>query len=276
VTLPAPILDQVVEHLINREKGKPKGHYPSSAYKCTRQQWYSWKEVPTSNPISAAGALRMFFGKAKHEGFTNILKEMQMDMIDEVNDTKHFDGLKYPIRYRVDHLRKDANIGIAGGEVKSTFGRGVVQIQETGKPRDHDIPQIVTYAKCSEIYGWNLIYFGTDTAYYTEFLCAYDPEDDAFHAVQQKNGETYTHHIYPGFAEVYDRFKAVEIAIKLDNPPARPYQLCIKNGEAKTKFQHNRMEYKSHWFCSYCDWRDHCWAEYLAKDGIWYGEERIG
>ena len=274
---PEPILDKIVDHLINREHTKPKGHYPSSAYKCVRQQWYSWKEIPITNPISAAGMLRIQYGISIHEGFIKIMKDMGFDMLDEMNGQVHVPGLEYDIRYRVDLLLATKDSGMMGGEVKSTYGRGVVELQEKGEPREHDLPQVVTYAYCTKILWWYLIYLGRDTAYYTEFLLHYSLDQDTLTTYQVKNGEMLHSTQHDNMMkDVINRFKWTETAIKDNMPPEREFKLAVKNGEAKTKFQNNKVEYRSSWQCQYCGWQSECYKSTLGHEGMWYGEERIG
>jgi len=266
VNLPNPLLDNIVTYLINKEQEKPKGHYPSSAYKCIRQMWYKWNEIPTTNPITAAAALRMQYGISIHEGFAKILKDMDYDMLEEMKGEKHISGLVYPIRYRVDFLFAGKDHTTVGGEIKSTFGRGVKELQDTGKPREHDLPQLVTYAYCTEIPWWILVYLGRDNAYYTEFYCHYSFENDTLTTYQAKDGKIIYQEQYDNMmSEVIARFKMTEDTIQEKEPPPKEFWLAIKNGQAKRDFQHNKVTYKSDWQCSYCNWCDLCWAEELKK-----------
>jgi len=274
--IPAPILDDVVEYLVNRSKEPPQKHYPSSAYKCIRQQYYNWTGVPISNPITAAAAFRIQFGISIHEGFGQIMRDMGCDMVDEMKGQIQVDGLKYPMSFRVDVLRAGEDNTVIGNEFKSTYSQGIIRIQESGSPRDHDLPQIACYAYCTGIEWWELDYLGRDSAYYTSFMCHYEKDRDVMTVYQVKDGTILHSEEHGGYmAEIVSRLQELERAIEDKELPDRPYKMVFKNGEPKAKVQHNKVEYKSDWQCSYCPWMNTCWAEFMGRDGIWYGEDRI-
>jgi hypothetical protein len=57
----------------------------------------------------------------------------------------------------------------------------------------------------------------------------------------------------------------LEVSVYAKTIPDREYQVAIKNGEIKDKFQKEKIEYKSDWQCRYCSYANNCWKEELIK-----------
>jgi len=246
------IINTIDEHLLQQENRVRERHYPSDVTKCLRQLFYNWTGEEKSNPIEAGALWKMKAGDALHEMIIDIMQESGYDIISEVAGKQSIDGLRHVLSYRIDGLFAKG-IDTIGIEIKTSFGRGIKEIQKTQQPKDNDIAQVVMYMELADIKEYHLVYFGRDNAYRTEFL--FQMKDDGIYYNGKKSSIT--------FDGLIQRLVILEKHIKDNEIPSREYKVAIKNGEIKEKFQKNKVEYKSDWQCRYCQWRDRCWKQYV-------------
>lgn len=217
-----------------------------------RKLYYKWTNEPVSNPINAGGLWKMEMGKAIHTQINKILRDMGLDVISEIGGRKYISGLKYPISYRVDNVIMEDGIKV-GVELKTKYGRGIVEIKKNGQPLENDINQVCLYMSLSGINKWYLIYVGRDNAYRTQFnMSLYDWE----YSIDNNK-------INFNLDDLIRKLRELEVFVKTKIIPDRDFQVAIKNGEIKKKYQKDKVEYKSDWHCMYCQWRDLCWQEFL-------------
>jgi len=145
------------------------------------------------------------------------------------------------------------------------FGRGIVNIQKTGKPKIDYLKQIFIYSEIFQITKWLHPYIGRDSGYRTEFEVLRVPEG------LQVGNDLYRF----SFDDVVSKLKRIEKAVETKNIPNREKKQLIHGGGFHALRQRNKIQYKSDWECGYCSWRDTCWQEYLSKSGLWYGEEKV-
>ena len=157
-------------------------------------------------------------------------------------------GLKYPLKGRIDDLFIDEDGELAGIEAKTSYGRGIVEIQKLNKPKQDDLNQVIVYMTCNpEIKRFYIVYFGRDNAYRTQFII--EQYDNLEH----------------DFNNLIQRFYNLESYIDAKILPDREYQVAIKKGEIKKQFQKDKIIYKSMWCCMYCSYRRLCWKNQLIK-----------
>ena len=251
------LIDQIDNYLIQKEKRKREAYYPSEVNKCIRQLYYRWTDTAESNPITPGAMWKMRIGDAIHDMIHEYLKSSGLEIIPEVSFEKDI-GLKYPLRGRIDDLFIDEDQEMAGIEAKTSYGQGIIRLQKAG-PRSDDLNQVKVYLHCSEVKRFYMIYFGRDNAYRTQFVI--EQYDNLEH----------------DFLNLMQRFYLLEDYLKLKVLPDRPYQVAIKKGEIKDKFQHKKVIYKSAWCCMYCSFKNHCWKEVIkkSKGKMYYGETEI-
>ena len=235
------LIDQIDNYLIKKEYHKREAYYPSEVNKCIRQLYYKWTETKESNPITSGALWKMRIGNAIHDMIHEYLLASGMEIVPEVSFKKNI-GLKYPISGRIDDLFIDKDGELAGIEAKTSYGRGIVEIQKSNKPKQDDLNRVIVYMACNlEIKRFYIIYFGRDNAYRTQFIIErYDKLEDDFNKLIQ-------------------RFDDLEEALKCKVIPFREFKVAIKNGEIKDKFQKDKIEYKSDWQCRYCQFMNYCW-----------------
>jgi len=252
----------------NRNK-KRESHYPSDISACKRQLYYKWTDEPVSNPVTAGGMLKMKMGTAIHDIVPNLLELAGLESVPEIAVKKSTSYLKYPISGRIDNLfiiPGTDSLGVI--EVKTSYGAGVKALQKTGKPRESDANQLLTYLWLEPTLAKGiLIYIGRDNGYRTEFEV--DRDNDKVECI------------------IVNKLKDLERRVFLrsalqgytdDQLPDREYSVAIKNGEIKDKYQKDKVVYKSMWNCEYCSYESICWKEIVekSKGKMFYGEREVG
>ncbi|MBE3087994.1 MAG: hypothetical protein IMZ71_02605 [Chloroflexi bacterium] len=271
------ILPIVEGYLLDEEHRMRQSHYASDANACRRQLWYSWKNAEQSNPPTAGALLKMKMGSAIEFIVEQALKwGMEKGMISDYVEQAYVDvnlGLKYPLHMRCDFLVVPA--GSADGqeiiEVKSSFGRGIVEIQRTGTPKEDNLVQCFLYLlhKAPRV---TLVYFGRDNGYRTEFQlgleeAGIDADQNTWKTLTV-NGKVWDPEKYR-MSAIREKFAGIERMIEMDETPERDYIVAIKNGaiaeqaNGSNEYTYQKVRYKGDWQCNYCRWRDRCWAEAL-------------
>lgn len=216
-------------------------HYPSDISACKRQLYYKWVEEPISNPITSGGLLKMRMGTATHDIIPGLLELAGLESVSEITTRLTPPTLQYPISGRIDNLFIVPNTGGLGViEVKTSYGAGVKALQKTGKPREGDENQVLTYLYLEpSIEIGILLYIGRDNGYRTEFIIKRD--DGKIHNI------------------IINKLRDLETKVKNRMIPDREYQVAIKNGEIVRKYQKDKVVHKSDWQCTYCGYVDTCW-----------------
>ena len=181
------LIDQIDNYLIKKEYHKRNAYYPSEVNKCLRQLYYKWTEEPESNPITPGALWKMRIGDAIHNMIHDYLLESGMEIVPEVSFKKDI-NLKYPISGRIDDLFIDKDGELSGIEAKTSYGRGIVNIQKSRNPKQDDLNQVIVYLYCNpSIKRFYMIYFGRDNAYRTQFIIErYDKLEHDFNNLIQR------------------------------------------------------------------------------------------
>lgn len=260
------IINSIDAYLLKREHRQRESHYPSDISDCMRKLYYKWTNEPESNPITASGLWKMEMGKAIHKQFNKWLEDAGFDVIDEIGGKKQIDGLRYPISYRVDNviMEDGKEVGI---EIKTKYGRGIVDIEKNRQPQENDINQVCFYIYLSGINKWYLIYVGRDNAYRTQFeISRYDWE---------YNIDNNKINFAPN--DLIEKLTWLEHYVEVKQLPGRDFNVIIKNGEIKKQIQKDKIVYKSDWQCNYCQWLDICWQDKLNNgEAILYPPQKEG
>lgn len=251
------LIDAIDRYLLTYERRPRLHHYASDVLSCKRKLWYKWMDAEESNPIRAGVMWKMRIGDSLHEMITGFLRDAGFELVPEVADKKNIIGLLYPISYRVDLLFRDEDGVIAGVDYKTSYGRGITEMQKSGMPKDEHLAQIIVYMECAEIERFYLLYLGRDNAYRTQFVI--DWRGDRLCC----NGSPIPESLH--FDALINRLAALECALAANLLPSRDYLVAIKNGEIRDKFQHENVEYKSAWQCRYCVFKDNCWRDVVAQ-----------
>lgn len=250
------IIDKIDDHLTKENDRKRENHNAYDIAACMRQLFYKWVSEPATNPITAGGYWKMRAGNKLHDLIYEFFKEMDWEVLTEVGSKKKLPELEHDISYRVDCMYT-----VPGSdewtiiEVKSSYGNGIRALQRSGEPKESDIMQILLYMHLENISKGVLLYVARDDGYRMEFHLELK---DGILYVDNKPTE-YT------FQKILDKLVQLEEHLKEVNLPDRDYKVAIKNGEIKKKFTKNKVDYKSDWNCSYCQWCDMCWEYEIEK-----------
>jgi len=259
------IIKKLDEYLLDRDRRHSDSHHPSAALECLRKMYYKRTVAVESDPIGAGSLWKMEIGNSIHAMITRFLEESGFDTIEEVAFKKYIDGLEHPISGRVDNLFVDEDDNVAGIEIKTSFGRGIADIQRRGEPKEEHLYQTALYLYCTDISRFYLVYIGRDNAYRTQFI------------IEKIKDQIFVNNVQTNlsFELCTLQFEKLELLMKENKTPPRQYDACIVNGVFKDKFQHEGEMYKSDWQCNYCQYKTKCWSETLDKEGKFLGEEKI-
>lgn len=251
------IINEIDNYLLNREFGRSekKSHYPSEVMDCRRKLYYRWIGKSHSNPISAGSIWKMEIGKSLEKMISEFLEKKGLDLITNQKFSLENNKLISPIHGELDVLFVDDG-DLSGIEVKTSFGRGIVEIQKTQDPKIEHIAQVLIYKEALNIKKFYLIYVGRDNAYRTQFL---------FENINDKlccNGKP----VKLTFDDIIDRYSEVEKFVEKQQEPERDFMAAIKNNEIKEKYQKNNVEYKTDWHCRYCAYQQSCWEDEIKMD----------
>jgi len=249
-------------------------HHPSGVLSCNRQIFYKWCNIPKTDIETPGNLLKMKMGDIIHEWVYTALKSKGLKLIIENEDNdgngkEIFDcRLKYPFKFKTDARFVDEHNIASIIEVKSSFGRGVKDIQLNG-PKDTMIAQVVLYMKFENVNRAYFIFIGRDNGYRTQHVVDLLPEGGFIVDGRKpiKCNERYNMIIegkkYPiTYTNIIKKLVVFEGYYEKNIIPPRDYMVAIKNGEIK-EFIHQKVKYKPDWQCSYCQWKTHCWQEEL-------------
>jgi len=270
------ILNDFDKWLIDEENYQKKSHYASNVNGCRRQQYYQWIDEDKSNPNTPGGILKMKFGFAMEDIFEKFLKssiekKTPIDgkiLISFESGWKYsyeIEGLKNPITCKLDFVLYFEDGTAEAVEVKSMFGRGIVNIAKKQEAKLSYLDQIFVYIHLTPFKRFNHPYFGRDNGYRTEFEVREHEKGIEVIYTTMEGKERAKIYEYD-FDKLVERLKDVESAVDIGIVPERDFLVAIKNGEIKDQgFQYQKVKYTSDWQCNYCEWRDFCWAEILPK-----------
>jgi hypothetical protein len=154
-----------------------------------------------------------------------------------------------------------------GLEIKSSFGRGIADIQHNHRPKPEHLVQVYFYLLWGDCDWFYLLYIGRDNGYRTSFRIDMAAEEKGLLV----DGEF----VPIDYEDIISRFIMIEFAVDNNNILPRDYTAAIKDGEIRDKYQRNNVEYKTDWQCNYCDWRRKCWADKLASGKMWHGDMEV-
>jgi hypothetical protein len=250
------LIDSIDRYLLSREDRKRKSHYASDITACRRQLYWKWTGEEKTNPPDAGAFWKMKMGEEAEQIIYDWAEwAVEQGEIQSYDTQVHYrvqpEGFAHPIGMRFD-LVIDGSVGV---EIKTSFGQGIKAIQKTGSPKNEHLYQVAAYIKLTPVKNFKMIYFGRDNSYRTEFDIT-DHERGLLVKGQL---------IELDINDVLARLIDVELALQLGRLPDRDFQVAIKNGEIRDKFQADGDIYKSDWQCRYCDWKDKCWADEVRK-----------
>ena len=162
------------------------------------------------------------------------------------------EGLKYPVTCKLDYGMELEGYGKVAIELKSKYGRGINIISKTNQPDSSHIGQIKLYTTLTPFKRIILPYLGRDNGYRTEFFFT-----DYAEGLMCSNGTVFKVKAEDSFY----RFKQVENHLEAKTVPPRGFLAAIKDGDIKDKFTKNKIDYKTDFQCSYCDYKDLCWRD---------------
>lgn len=275
------LINEIDQYLIEEKalraaERKDKGHHPSDLLSCNRQLFYKWSDEPVTDPESPGNLLKMKMGDIIHEWVYEALTARGFELVVENEDN---DGdskviydkrLGFPFRFKTDARFVD-EYGIKSViEIKSSFGRGVKDIQLHG-PKDTMLAQAIVYMCLENVTRTYFIFLGRDNGYRTQYIidliadgyilidgCDPDMNNDRYLMVL--DGKK----VPISYENIVRKLKIFEGYYENGELPPRDYMVAIKNGEIR-KYQYQKVEYKPDWQCSYCRWKSHCWEEELKK-----------
>jgi hypothetical protein len=269
------LLNKFDEWILGREPWDKSSHYASDSYNCKRSQVYRWLGTKESNPNTAGSLIKMEMGNKIEDIYTDYLNwavrtgtnidgYIVEEFVEQWHQRYEIEGLKYPIGIRLDYVLTCKNIETGNVEkiaieLKSSFGRGIVDIQNKQKPKLDYLKQIFIYTYLTPFKVFNHPYLGRDSGYRTEFEIIGDEKGLTVYGSSSKKRYNFN------WNQLIEKLKVVEQFVEKKEIPGRDFQVAIKNGEIKNKFQHKKIEYKSDWQCLYCNWMDLCWKDEVCK-----------
>lgn len=251
------LLSEIDNYIVAREKKKLDEevidcHRPSSISKCIREMYYIWTKEPISNYPTATDVYRFEIGNWIHDGIQKILEEMYGDNAEsELSFIRTYDGLKFPVIGHIDSVLSfisDEWENKEGIELKTSFGQGISSIAKNGQPKPEHVEQIKAYMINTGMKKFYLPYLGRDSFYRTEFII--EMTDEERKSFKQK---------------MIERFKKIEYHVENKIIPDRTFTAVIIGGEIKKEAQRKNVKYKSDWQCTWCYYRDTCYAEELES-----------
>ncbi len=264
-------IDSAIEadNLERRANYVRKGHWLSDLTSCQRKKYYSWTGVKETNPADSTGLFKMSMGNAVEYWLDQQLKKLKdVEILGKIRNNKKFDDrFKYDVRYELDNrFLYDGQVGVI--ECKSSYGRGVSFIQKYNAPKDDHLMQTLGYMNLENIMWAIIMYYGRDNGYRCQFELYKDGDKLTCNGkdISEKLGE---YRLYK------EKLLGLEAQLEKKELPDRDFKAAIRDGQIVDKFQRKSVEYKSDFYCNYCNYKDHCWENVLKKEGVFYGEEEI-
>ena len=262
------IVDRLDTFLLESSKRERKTHYPSDVTACVRQLAYKWNGYDETDPPTAGNIIKMRFGNLAEDILEDWLKwELANGTIESYDKESEVWGgdpdLEYPIHGYIDFVIHGQK-GKYGIECKSSFGRGVKDVQMNG-PKPEHVMQVYMYMRFTDIKHFFLVYLGRDNGYRTQFELTMDDAGDMYVGNAKQNVD---------WKSIIGRLRIAEQSVGDEILPDREFKAAVRDGEIVDKFVRQKQEYKSDWQCRYCNYRRECWQDQI-KGGVWYGETEI-
>lgn len=259
-------IDVFDKYLLSEDRWERKSHYASDATSCRRELTYKWRGEKYSDPPTAGNVLKMRFGLAAEEvikkGLDWMVKQGEIKgYTEQVRYEVAVPGLEKPVVLKLDFLLDLPEGKPCILEIKSSFGRGIKEIQQRGRPKDDHLFQVFLYLLYSPAKQAIFAYLGRDNGYRTEF--AMWLTEDGKVILDGKQVGT----VENGVKWLVGRLSVVEKALKENTLPERDFIHAVKGGQLRDSFVKNKTEYKSNFQCQYCWFKSRCWADVLSQPG---------
>jgi CRISPR/Cas system-associated exonuclease Cas4 (RecB family) len=236
-----------------REQSDEVTFAPSYLNSCARQIFWKKTGAEASNPIDLPARFKMHFGSLQHEGMQDILREKGILKEAEEHRTAEYNGLKfnYYLDGIVDDEGEDAII-----EIKTIYGRGFDFVQDA--PKEDHMMQVLSYMAFTGIKRAYIVYVGRDNGLIRQ------------HEIISNGNLTLNGKPVNEWRDMWkakmDRLPELKKSIEDGKLPARDFNIVMKNrGEIYYEFTKDKVKHKSDWQCSYCQFKDKCWAEEIAE-----------
>ena len=292
------LIERLDAYLANQPKRATKKRwYATDLLKCGRQLFYKKTNEEPSEEIEAGALWKMEMGNILHEKIYEFVKaeidpeaQAEVKLLASSDKAQLYD--KFPPAldesslgraakdedYDEDWERKTFGSWLLSGYVdivytengikmaienKTSFGRGIKNIQQLGEPKDDHLAQCVAYLSFSDIEQINLFYFGRDNAYRTVFRVWI--HDGIPHYAQSDTGYNVKTAPHLSMDVLMGRLRTLEGQIDQGIMPDRDFQAAILNGEIKDKFVRGKVEYKTDWQCNWCSHKRLCWIDKMME-----------
>lgn len=207
---------------------------PSALSKCRRAVWYEYHTQP-SDPVPPHSLVKMRMGDGVHSVIQSLLSGLEGVSVVEIEKDKEIvlDGVKWPIRYRID-----AVVDIDGVryvlELKSTYSSGWDRLSISAD--ESHLLQLRTYMSLEGIANGMLLYIARDNGLIVEHIVTISDEEIADHKkfLVAKGNELLS-------------------VVRSDTLPERDFGLVVKEKrDGSLSFE------ASDWQCRYCQYRTLC------------------
>lgn len=260
-----------------KEKGPRKAFWPSEASiqipggkvygKCLRSLWWSWNNVPPTNPMDGRGCRTVMAGISFEDQLNQVFKEMGLWDF-EMESKKKFYNEDMNLSGEVDAFVKleDKKYGL---EIKTIYGWFASrQVFEGGTPKVEHLLQVLLYLKHFQI-PFKLVYGTRDSQQIKDFDITL--KDDNLLLV---NGQSYKP--FPiTVSAVLSRFEIFKESLKTDQIPPHDYsvlgltleelELERTRGDLRKKecdlLDKGRRVTKIPWQCQFCRYYYKCLKE---------------
>ena len=260
---PATMIYELYEQT-NEERERSQSHYPSGLCaikkgvfigKCRRATAYELLGYEKSDPIDGISLFKMDIGNVLHKMLNEKIDESLKkfgggeSVGEEVSVKWKENGLALPFSGRIDKIiamvgpEPDDNF-ILGSEWKTTYGRGVSDIQKNG-PKEDALLQVIAYLRQKEIKidQYLLSYLAKDSGYIYSFLFYHEGKDLMMlwlnSGAMSKIDWSWTH--------IKAALVPLEEAVASGKLPDGDYKAPTKS--------------KATWRCNYCSYAKTCYAE---------------
>lgn len=213
---------------------------------CVRKIYYKKTKTEPSNPITEAALLKMEMGKVVHSAMQEKLKHVMIDC--EIEKFIEYKELMFKYFY-------DAKISMNKKhyilEVKTIYANGFRAIENQAK-LEH-ILQLMLYMIFEGVENGVLLYIGRDNGFIVE---------------HHYNLKDLQNSMY--LTELIHRLnKLIELKENINNNiiPDREYEIRMKKigNDISEKFTKDKVNHKTDWQCSYCQYRDLCWNKVIQE-----------
>lgn len=262
------IVDKFYRHFEQErtyEKQDPVTFAPSYLSSCKRQIFYKKTGTKPSNPIDLAGYFKMDVGKVVHERLQGILKGLGMLVSAEEHRTIEYKGLTFNYYYDGTIEHEGERILV---EIKTVYAAGFRAVENA--PKDDHIFQTLSYMMFEKIPRAIILYVGRDNGYMIQHNIRYfnnkkTGKQNLF-VNNTKGGHDITQYLSWWLQKV-NSLVALKPMIEKGTLPERDFEIVMKNlgKEISFAFQKDGEKYKGDYQCSYCQWKNKCWASELQE-----------